>query len=89
MQSECGVKDRYILDWIDHENQKAEMFFKREIGKMVGQKMTAELIETTANHYFNFLESRKKCFEKITDYMNMAKSGCQDNLVLGGLGLRT
>ena len=55
MQSECGVKDRYILDWIDHENQKAEMFFKREIGKMVGQKMTAELIETTANHYFNFL----------------------------------
>jgi hypothetical protein len=88
-QSECGITDRYILDWIDHENQKAEMFFKREIGKMVGQRMTPELIETTANHYFNFLESRKMCFGKIADYMNMARGSCQENLEIGGLGLRT
>lgn len=75
-QSTCGIEDRYILDWIDHENQKAEMFFKREIGKLVGEIISKDLIETTANHYYNFMESRMNCFKKLENYLKIAQEGC-------------
>ena len=75
-QSTCGIEDRYILDWIDHENQKAEMFFKREIGKLVGEIISKDLLETTANHYYNFMESRMNCFKKLENYLKIAQEGC-------------
>jgi hypothetical protein len=79
-QSNCGIEDKFILDWIDHENQKAEMFFKREIGKLVGQVLSAELIETTANFYYNFMESRFSCFENLGAHLMVAKEGCLNSM---------
>lgn len=75
-QSNCGIEDEFILNWIDHENQKAEMFFKREIGRLVGQVISKELIETTANHYYNFMESRSTCFERLRSHLEIALQGC-------------
>ena len=75
-QSNCGIENRFILDWIEHENQKAEMFFKREIGKLVGEIISKELIEVTANHYYNFMDSRMNCFKKLANYLEIAHEGC-------------
>ena len=68
----CGLQDEIVLQWIDHENQKAELFFKRKIGSLVGSKMNASMIEELSNNYNGLIESRIACFNKIKSNLKLA-----------------
>ena len=68
----CGLQDEIVLQWIDHENQKAELFFKRKIGSLVGSKMNASMIDELSNNYNGLIESRIACFNKIKNNLKLA-----------------
>tara|TARA_Y100000589_G_scaffold18695_1_gene15510 strand:- start:16551 stop:18275 length:1725 start_codon:yes stop_codon:yes gene_type:complete len=68
----CGLDDDIFLQWIDHENQKAELFFKRKIGSLVGSQMSSPMVEELSNHYHGLIESRIVCFNKIKSNLKLA-----------------
>jgi len=76
----CGINDETMLRWVDYQNQKAEMFFKRKISQRLGEEMTPELIEELAEFYYNYLESRVKCFSGLLKHLNLAREGCLNSL---------
>ena len=77
----CGLSDDIFLQWIDHENQKAELFFKRQIGSLVGTQISSIMIEELSNHYHGLIESRIVCFNKIKSNLKLA----QDSIELSQL----
>lgn len=74
----CGLQDAIFNQWIDHENQKAELFFKRKIGTLVGQKISPSMVEELANHYYGLIESRIVCFQKIQANFKIAQESLQE-----------
>jgi hypothetical protein len=75
--SECDILDKDIFSWIEHENQKADMYFKRQVARHMGKELDPELIEETANLYYNLYESKICTYKKLAEYLSVAMNGCE------------
>lgn len=74
---DCGLQGQTFKQWIDHENQKAELFFKRKLGTLVGDKINPNLVDELANNYYGLIESRIACFNKIKTNLKLAQNSIQ------------
>ncbi len=72
----CGISDRIILGWMEHKNQKAEVFFQRSLGKLVGSSFSGELVQEMGELYYNYFESRHKAFTDLIRFLGIAIEGC-------------
>jgi hypothetical protein len=76
----CGLHDNELKIWLIHQNQKAETYFKRQFGKLVGRELDGTLVEETANIYYNFYDSKISAFKHIKELLNLALEGCPEHL---------
>jgi hypothetical protein len=73
----CGITDPMTQGWVEHENQKAEMFFKREFGRMTGRKMDKKMLLECSEMLHQLYESKITTFQKLIDLFSTALEGIQ------------
>lgn len=75
---DCGLEGQTFTQWIDHENQKAELFFKRKLSTLIGDKINPSMVDELANNYYGLIESRMVCFKKIKSNLKLAQSSIRE-----------
>lgn len=76
----CGIEDPVLLGWLEHKNQKAEVYFQRSLGKLVGAQFSQDLILKMAELYTGYYDSRLKSFQELQHFLQIAAKGCQEGL---------
>jgi len=76
----CNIQDAQLLSWMEHKNQKAEVFFQRSLAKLVGSEFSIPLIQDMANLYHSYFESKFKTFEDLIFFLRIAIDGCWEAL---------